>query len=79
MSVPVVRESKTSSASPIAASQAPIVSRRMHTRPMFIEVQTKIIGTINTSLSVIPSSINSDINKCEFCIMNAISIISGIK
>jgi hypothetical protein len=79
ISVPAVRESITRRANPSAASQAPKVRRRRLIRPIFIDVHTKSMGIINTSLSVMPSSISKDINRCVRCIINATSIISGIR
>ncbi len=79
ISVPVARDSSTSSANPIAASQAPIVSKRIHISPMFIEFHTSIVGTINTSLSIMPSSINKDINRCVCCIKKASNIMIGTR
>jgi hypothetical protein len=79
ISVPVTRDSRTSRANPIAASQAPIVSKRIHISPMFIEFHTSMVGTINTSLSIMPSSISSDINRCVCCIKKATNIITGTR
>lgn len=79
MSVPVPRDIITRSASPMAASHAPIDSRRMHESPILTEAHVSRTGIINTMLSIIPSSISRDINRCDCCIINATSIIIGTK
>lgn len=79
MSVPVLRDIITRRARPIAASQAPIDRRRIQDRPILTDVHVRINGTINTILSIIPSSINSDIKRCDCCMINATSIIIGIR